>query len=90
MVCSTSSAYTMKGLGNVNNLFYSQLSALYTTSNIIIKYIFSPDDGGGEGLRNVGFCPELTRLFTREDFIEFSRRESFESYNFIKASGTRL
>jgi hypothetical protein len=26
----------------------------------------------------LGFCPELTRLVAREDFIEFSRRESFK------------
>jgi hypothetical protein len=27
-----------------------------------------------------GFCPELTRLVAQEDFIEFSRHESFKSY----------
>jgi hypothetical protein len=31
----------------------------------------------------VGFYPELTRLVAREDFIEFSRRESFKSYKII-------
>jgi hypothetical protein len=28
----------------------------------------------------LGFYPQLTRLVAREDFIEFSRRESFKSY----------
>jgi hypothetical protein len=28
----------------------------------------------------LGSCPQLTRLVTREDFIEFNRRESFKSY----------
>jgi hypothetical protein len=31
-----------------------------------------------------GFYPQLTQLVAQEDFIEFSRRESFKSY--IKAS----
>jgi hypothetical protein len=41
----------------------------------------SPDDGGGDGLWNIGFCPQLTWLVAWEDFIEFSRSESFKSYN---------
>jgi hypothetical protein len=28
----------------------------------------------------LGFCPQLTRLVSRQDFIELSRRESFKSY----------
>jgi hypothetical protein len=27
----------------------------------------------------LGFYPQLTRLVAREDFIEFSRRESFKT-----------
>jgi hypothetical protein len=34
-----------------------------------------PDDEGGDDLRNVGLLS--TPLVAREDFIEFSRRESF-------------
>jgi hypothetical protein len=30
--------------------------------------------------KTLGFCPQLTRLVAREDFNEFSRRESFKSY----------
>jgi hypothetical protein len=32
----------------------------------------------------LGFYPQLTRLVAREDFIEFSRRESFKSYKYYK------
>jgi hypothetical protein len=28
----------------------------------------------------LGFCPQLTWLVAREDFIEFSRCESFKSF----------
>jgi hypothetical protein len=31
---------------------------------------------------SVSSCNQFTRLCAREDFIEFSRRESFKLYNF--------
>jgi hypothetical protein len=39
----------------------------------------------------LGSCPELTRLVAQEDFIEFSRRESFKSYKFklVEPNATR-
>jgi hypothetical protein len=32
----------------------------------------------------LGFFPQLTRIVAREDFIAFSRRESFKSYKLLK------
>jgi hypothetical protein len=34
----------------------------------------------------LGFYPQLAWLVAREDFIEFSRRESFKSYKHILPS----
>jgi hypothetical protein len=42
-------------------------------------YIYIP---ARSGCRNVGFYGHLTRLIAREDFIEFSPRESYRS-NFM-------
>jgi hypothetical protein len=37
----------------------------------------------------LGVYPQLTRLVTRDDFIEFSRRESFKSYIKVDLSEIR-
>jgi hypothetical protein len=34
----------------------------------------------------LGFCPQLTQLVAREDFIEFIRCESLKSYTFEKGT----
>jgi hypothetical protein len=31
----------------------------------------------------LGFCPQLPRIVAWEDFVEFSHRESFKSYNIL-------
>jgi hypothetical protein len=40
-----------------------------------------PDDGGKRGSEPLDYI--LTRLIAREDFIAFSRRESYKSYKII-------
>jgi hypothetical protein len=51
-----------------------------TISASIIREMMMEAEMGSETL---GFNPQLTRLVAREDFIEFSRRESFKFYKTI-------
>jgi hypothetical protein len=37
----------------------------------------------------LGFCPQLTRLIAREDFIEFCLRESFKAYLWLWSTTLR-